>query len=107
MTPKRRRRRICSKQSSRESLTVEATRNPAADQFCKFTSVVERGCAEVMAATTASPASVQRTKTGRSFEAAPLVKGMSAIQTSPGFGIVVKTLVLRGVAVEEGTVVTD
>jgi hypothetical protein len=60
-----------------------------------------------MAATTTSAASVQSTKTGRSFEAVPLVKGISAIQTSPGCGIVVKTLVLRGVAVEEGAVVTS
>src|SRR5208282_5636601 len=105
--PSRRRRRFCSKQSSRDSLTVEATRNPAADQFCKATSVVERDCTDVTAATTTSAASVQRTNTGRSFEATPLVKGMSAIQTSPGSGIVVKTLVLWSVAVEEGAVVTD
>jgi len=97
--PKRRRNRLGSKQSSRDSLTVEATRNPAADQFCKATSVAERGCAEVTAATTTSAESVQRTNTGRNFEAAPLVKGMSAIQTSPGCGIVVKSLVLRSVAV--------
>jgi hypothetical protein len=32
---------------------------------------------------------------------------MSAIQTSPGSGIVVKTFVLRGVAVQESTVITD
>ena len=52
--PKRRRNRLCSKQSSRDSLTVEATRNPATDQFCKVTSVVVRGCADVTAATTTS-----------------------------------------------------
>src|SRR2546422_4326320 len=66
----------------------------------------KRGCAELTAATTTSAASVQSTKTGRSFEATPLVKGMSASQISPGCGIVVKTLVLRGVAVQEGAVIT-
>ncbi len=86
---------------------MDATRKPAADQFCKATSVVERGCAEVTAATTTSAASVQSTKTGRSFDAAPLVKGISASQSSPGWGIVVKALVLRGEAVEEGAVVAD
>jgi hypothetical protein len=35
---------------------------------------VERGCAEVTAATTTSAASVHGTKTGRSFEAMPFVK---------------------------------
>jgi len=98
-TPKRRRSRVCSKQSNRDILAVEATRKPAAAQFCKATSVGVRGWAEVMAATTTSAASVHSTKTGRSFEAVPFVKGISAIQTSPGCGIVVKTLVLRGVAV--------
>jgi hypothetical protein len=86
---------------------VDATRKPDTAQFCNIISVVERGCAEVTAATTASAASVQSTKTGRSFEPAPLVKGISASQNSPGCGIVVKTLVLRGVAVEEGAVVSD
>ena len=86
---------------------MDATRKPAAGQNCKATSVGERGGAEVMAATTTSAASVQSTKTGRSLEAAPLVKGMSAIQTSPGSGIVVKTFVLGGVAVKEGAVVTN
>ena len=107
MTPKRRRRRVCSKQSNRDSRTVEAVRKPDVDQFYKATSVVERGGAEVMAATTTSAASVQSTKMGRSFEVTPLVKGISASQTSPGSGIVVKTLVLRSVAIQEGTVVTD
>ena len=87
------------KQSNRDILAVEATRKPAAAQFCKATSVEVRGRAEVMAATTTSAASVHSTKTGRSFEAVPFVKGISASQTSPGCGIVVKTLVLRGVAV--------
>ena len=99
MMPNRRRNRLCSKQSSRDNLTVEATRNPATDQFCKATSVVLRGWADVTAATTTSAASVQSTNTGRNFEAVPLVNGMSAIQTSPGSGIVVKPLVLRSVAV--------
>jgi hypothetical protein len=99
--PNRRRRRFCSRQSSRESLTVDATRNPAADQSRRAASVVERGRAEVTAATTASLASVQRTRTGRAFEAAPLVKGISASQISPGCGIVVKALVLRCVTVKE------
>ena len=104
--PNLRRRRNCSRQSNRDNLTVEAARKPAAAQFCKATSVAERGCAEVTAATTTSAASVQSTKTGRSFEAEPLVKGISASQNSPDRGIVVKSLVLRGVAVEEGTVIT-
>jgi len=60
---------------------------------------VERGSADVTAATTASVASVQSTKTGRSFEAAPFVKGISASQTSPGCGTVVEALVVRGIAV--------
>src|SRR5271157_500134 len=104
--PSRRRRRFCSKQSSRDSLTVEATRKPAAGQFCKATSVLERDRAEVTAATTTAAASVHSTSTGRSFEAVPLVKGMSAIQTSPGCGIIVEPLILRGIAVQEGAVVT-
>ena len=47
-----------------------------------------------------------RSPAGRSFEAVPLVKGMSAIQTSPGCGITVEPLILRGIAVQEGAVVT-
>jgi hypothetical protein len=39
------------------------------------------------------------------LEAVPWVKGISASQNSPGWGIVVKTLVLRDVAVQEGTMV--
>jgi hypothetical protein len=63
---------FCSKQSSRDGLTVEATCKPAADQFFRATSVLERGGAEVTAATTTSAASVRTTNTGRSFDAMPL-----------------------------------
>jgi hypothetical protein len=62
---------------------------------------------EGTATTTTSAASVQSTKTGRSLEGVPFVKGISASQTSPGCGLVVKSLVLRGVAVQESTVVPD
>ena len=93
---RRRRRRLCSKQSNRESLTVEDTRKPAADQFCKATSVVERGAAEVTAATTTSEASVQCTRTGRSFEAVPLVKRDFS---DPDFAR------LQGIAVQESAVI--
>ena len=84
---------------------MEATRKPAADQFCKATSVAQRGAAEVTAATTTSEASIQSTRTGRSFEAVPLVKGISATQISPGCGIVVKPLILEGIAVQESAVI--
>jgi hypothetical protein len=63
------------------SETVKATRKPSAGQYCNETSIVERGGAEVTAATTTSAASVHSTSTGRSFEAVPLVKVMSAVQT--------------------------
>lgn len=46
-------------------------------------------------------------KTGRSFEATPLVKGMSASQISPAFAIVVKTLVFRGVTVQKRAVIPE
>ena len=65
----------------------------------------ERGAALVTAATTTSAMSSQSTSTGGSLEAVPLVKGISANQSSPALGIVVKPLVFRGVAVQKGAVV--
>lgn len=103
--PSLRRSKVCSRQSSRDNLTVDATRNPSADQSCKRTSAGERGPAEVTAATITSAASTHNTRTGRSFEAVPLVKGISASQISPGNGIVVEAVVTRGVAVQERAVV--
>jgi hypothetical protein len=83
------------------------TRTPAPNQFCKPTSVGEHGCEDGTAATNTSAESIHKTKTGRILEATPFVKGISASQSSPGCGIVVKTFVLWGVAVEEGPVVAS
>ena len=103
--PNRRRSSGCSRQSRRERRTVEATTNPSLAQSSRGTSVGDRGAALVTAATTTSAMSSQSTSTGRSLEAMPLVKGISASQSSPALGIVVKPLVLRGVAVQKGAVV--
>src|ERR1035437_2912130 len=105
MVPNRRRNSGCSRQSRRERRTVEATTNPSLAQSCRGTSVSERDAALVTAATTTSAMSSQSTSTGRSLEAVPLVKGITANQSSPAFGIVVKPLVFRGVAVQKGAVV--
>ena len=81
------------------------TTNPSLAQSCRGTSVSERGAALVTAATTTSAMSSQSTSTGRSLEATPLVKGISASQSSPALGIVVKPLVFRGVAIQKAAVV--
>jgi hypothetical protein len=99
--PSLRRKRICSRQSSRESLAVEATRKPAGCQSVKITSVGERGGAEVTAATTTSAESSQRRRTGRILDALPSVKGISASQIAPGDGVIVKPFVCGSVAVQK------
>jgi hypothetical protein len=86
---------------------VDETRNPAAFQSARETSVGERGVAEVMAATTASPASTQRIRTGRILDAAPFVNGISASQISPGHDIIVKPFVFGNVAVQESAVIAQ
>ena len=73
--------------------------------FVKTRRVEERVAAEVTAATTASPASSQSTRTGRIFEALPSVNGMSASQISPGDGVIVKPFVARSIAVQKSRVV--
>src|ERR1039458_8860151 len=83
------------------------TRKPSACQSCKETLLVERGFAEVTAATTASPASSQSTSTGRIFEALPSVNGISASQISPGDGVIVKPFVRGREAVQKCAVVAD
>src|ERR1019366_5318759 len=102
-----RRNRFCSRQSSRDSRTAEATRSPSACQSCKGTSLADRGAAEVTAATTESAASSQSTSTGRIFAALPSVNGMSASQISPGDGVIVKPFVRWRVAVQKSAVVAD
>ncbi len=105
--PRRCCRRNCSRQSSLDSRTVDGRRNPSDDQSSRVTSVTERGGADVAAATTASSASIHSTITGRRLAATPLVNGISATQISPGCGIVVEPLILRPVAVQEGTMITQ
>jgi hypothetical protein len=98
---------VAPRQSSRERRTVEGTRKPALDQSLSGTSLALRGWTDVTAATTTSFASTQRIKTGRTLDAKPLVKGISASQISPARGIVVKSLVLGRVAVQKSFVVAQ
>ncbi len=103
--PNFRRSKFCSRQSSRESRTLETTRKPSTCQSSNETSLAERGAAEVTADTTASPKSNQSTSTGRILDALPSVNGISASQISPGNGIVVKPFVARSVAVQKSGMV--
>ena len=76
----------CSKQSKRESRTVEGARSPHVFQSPSVTSVVERGAAEVTAAATTSVPSTHRIRTGRFSGTAAIRKWdvCDPVLTGPG-----------------------
>jgi len=97
----------CSRQSSRERRTVEATRRALDCQSASATSVADRGAADVTAAATRSAPSSHSTRMGRLLEAVPCVKGMSATQNSPGWTGIVQAFVLGNVTAQKCGVIAQ